>query len=144
MATMATMQTKSLNTPEETRTLPKTTIEVISFGDVSLMKLTFQPGWQWSEHVKPTAGTPSCEVPHLNYGISGRLHVRMDDGTESEIGPGDAQFLPPGHDTWVVGTSRTLGWTSRADISTASRASRTYRVNRVEGRGGKVLLSRTK
>jgi len=106
---MSTMQTKSLNTPDEIRSLPKTKVEVIDFGDVSLMKLTFEPGWRWSEHVKPTAGTASCEVPHFNYGISGRLHVRMDDGTESEIGPGDAQFLPPGHDAWVVGDEPYVG-----------------------------------
>ncbi len=76
---MPTMQTKSLNSPDETRKLPMTSIEVVNFGDLSLMKLTFQPGWRWSEHVKPTAGTQSCEVPHFNYGMSGRLHVRMDD-----------------------------------------------------------------
>ena len=69
---MSTMQTKSLNTPDEVRTLPKTTVEVIIFGELSFIKLTFQPGWQWSEHVKPTAGTDSC------------------------------QLLPPGHDAWVV------------------------------------------
>jgi hypothetical protein len=57
---MSMMQTKSLKAPDEIRTLPKTNIEVISFGDLSLMKLTFQPGWRWSEHVKPTAGTDSC------------------------------------------------------------------------------------
>jgi hypothetical protein len=106
---MAAMQTKSLNTPEETRTLPLTTIEVITFGDLSLMKLTLQPGWRWSEQVKPSAGTASCEVPHFNYGLSGRLHVRMDDGAESEIGPGDAQLLPPGHDAWVVGDQPYVG-----------------------------------
>jgi len=106
---MSTMQTKSLKAPDEIRTLPKTNIEVISFGDLSLMKLTFQPGWRLSEHVKPTAGTDSCEVPHFNYGISGRLHVRMDDGTESEIGPGDAQILSPGHDAWVVGDEPYVG-----------------------------------
>ncbi len=70
---MSTMQTKSLNTPDEVRTLPKTTVEVIIFGELSLIKLTFQPGWRWSEHMKPTAGTESY------------------------------QLLPPGHDAWIVG-----------------------------------------
>ncbi|GCE24408.1 cupin domain-containing protein [Dictyobacter kobayashii] len=93
---MAKMQTKSLNTPDEVRSLPKTKVEVINLGELTLMKLTFEPGWRWSEHVKPTVGTDSCEVPHFNYGLSGRLHVKMDDGTESEIGAGDAQLLPPG------------------------------------------------
>jgi uncharacterized cupin superfamily protein len=106
---MATMQTKSLSSPDETRALPRTAIEVVTFGDLSLMKLTFQPGWRWSVDVKPTAGTESCEVPHFNYCISGRLHVRTDDGQESEIGPGDAQLLSPGHDAWVVGDEPYVG-----------------------------------
>jgi hypothetical protein len=106
---MVTMQTKSLNVPEEVRELPKTRIDVIDFGSVSLMRLTLQPGWRWSEHVKPAVGTESCEVPHFNYGISGRLHILMDDGTESEIGAGDAQLLPPGHDAWVVGDEPYVG-----------------------------------
>jgi quercetin dioxygenase-like cupin family protein len=106
---MYSMQTKNLSTSGEVRTLPKTRIDVVEFGDVSLMKLTLEPGWRWSEHVKPTAGTESCETPHFNYGISGRLHIRMDDGTESEIGPGDAQLLPPGHDAWVVGNEPYVG-----------------------------------
>jgi quercetin dioxygenase-like cupin family protein len=109
VSTTQTMQTKSLNTPDEVRTLPKTKIEVMTFGDLSLMKVTFEPGWRWSEHVKPTAGTSSCEVSHFNYGVSGRLHVRMDDGTESEIGPGDVQLLPLGHDAWVVGDEPYVG-----------------------------------
>ncbi|HLG76022.1 MAG TPA: cupin domain-containing protein [Ktedonobacteraceae bacterium] len=103
------MQTKSLNTPDETRTLPGTTIDVVNFGDLSLMRLILQPGWRWSTHVKPTAGTQSCQVAHFNYGISGRLHIRADDGTESEIGPGDAQLLRPGHDAWVVGDEPYVG-----------------------------------
>jgi hypothetical protein len=106
---MSAMETKSLNTPDEVKNLPKTTIEVINMGDMSLMKLTLQPGWKWSEHVKPTVGTESCQVSHFNYGISGRLHVRMDDGTESEIGPGDTQLVPPGHDAWVVGDKPYVG-----------------------------------
>lgn len=106
---MDVMQTKSLNTPDETRTLPKTKIDVLNFGEISLMKITFEPGWRWSEHVKPTVGTASCEVPHFNYGISGRLRVRMDDGTESDVGPGDAMLLPSGHDAWVVGDEPYVG-----------------------------------
>ena len=100
---MSKMETKNFGTPDEIRTLPKTKIEVVNLGDGTVMKLTLEPGWRWSEHVKPTAGTDSCQVPHFNYAISGRMHVRMDDGTESEVGPGDVQLLGPGHDAWVVG-----------------------------------------
>jgi hypothetical protein len=72
-------------------------------GDVTFGRLFLQPGWKWSECVKPIAQTPSCQAAHLTYHISGRLHIRMDDGTELEFGPGDVSHIPPGHDAWVVG-----------------------------------------
>lgn len=106
---MSKPQTKNMHKPDEVRQLPKTRVEVVTFGDLSLMKLTLEPGWRWSEHVRPTAGTTSCEVPHFNYGISGRLHIRMNDGTEDEVGPGDTMLLPPGHDAWVVGDEPYVG-----------------------------------
>jgi quercetin dioxygenase-like cupin family protein len=95
------------------KSLPKKEGTIMS--TMQTMKLTFQPGWRWSEHVKPTVGMDCCEVPHFNYGISGRLHVRMDDGTESEIGPGDAQLLPSGHDAWVVGDEHYVYLTRRTN-----------------------------
>ena len=64
---------------------------------------TFEPGWRWSESVGPIAGTKSCEVHHNGYCVQGRMRVRMDDGAEQEVGPGDVFVLPPGHDAWVVG-----------------------------------------
>jgi quercetin dioxygenase-like cupin family protein len=106
---MASMQKKSLNAPEETRSLPKTKIEVVKFGEVSVMRTTFEPGWRWSDHVRPQAGTDSCQVPHLNYIISGQLHIVMDDGTEVDAGPGDALLVPPGHNAWVVGNEAVVG-----------------------------------
>lgn len=100
---MNALTVKNLDNPDEVRTLPKTQIEVVNLEDVSIMRVTFQPGWKWSECVKPTVNTPSCHVPHINYIISGRLTIRMDDGIEKEVGPGDAAAIPPGHDAWVVG-----------------------------------------
>lgn len=66
-------------------------------------RLTFQPGWRWSEHLKPIAGTASCEAPHFQYHLSGRLAVEMDDGTTFVAEGGDITSLPSGHDAWVVG-----------------------------------------
>jgi len=106
---MGTAEQKAFDTPDETRTFEFGQVEIIKIGGSEIGRLTLQPGWRWSEHVKPTVGTPSCEVPHLNYCLSGRLHVRMNDGTESEISPGDAQLLPPGHDAWVVGDEPYIG-----------------------------------
>jgi hypothetical protein len=107
MVTMA--QAKNFSKSDEVRNLPKTRVEVINLGDATLMKLTLESGWKWSEHVKPQVGTPSCQVAHFGYCISGRLHIRMDDGTEVEIGPGDVDNIPPGHDAWVVGDEPWIG-----------------------------------
>ena len=100
---MSTIDIKNLSSPHETRNLPKTKIEVVNLGDTTIMRAVFQPGWKWSECVKPTAGTKSCEVPHINYIISGRMMILMDDGTKIEMVAGDAAVIPSGHDAWVVG-----------------------------------------
>jgi hypothetical protein len=94
---------KSFSSPEETRAIDKGRVEVLDLGGAQVMRATFEPGWKWSECVKPVAGTDSCQVAHLVYGVSGRMKVRMDDGTEVEVGPGDVTRIEPGHDAWVVG-----------------------------------------
>ena len=100
---MATIETKSLDSPDETRSFGKGTAEIVTLGGVTVGRGVLQPGWRWSEHVKPIAGTDSCEVTHTGYVISGRLKVVMNDGSEAELGPGDAHVIPPGHDAWVLG-----------------------------------------
>ncbi|MDR3501249.1 MAG: cupin domain-containing protein [Legionella sp.] len=100
---MATMELKNFTLADETRELPKTKIEVLNFGDTTIMRAIFQPGWKWSECVKPTAGTKSCEVPHINYIVSGKMAVAMDDGVQKEMSQGDVAVIPPGHDAWVIG-----------------------------------------
>lgn len=97
------MQKKSLNRPEETRNFPNGKVELVNLEGVTFGLATFEPGWKWSESVKPIAKTDSCQAPHTNYHLSGRLHVVMDDGTEDEFGPGDIGVIPPGHNAWVVG-----------------------------------------
>jgi len=106
---MSTLERKSFTAPDETRSLPKTKVEVVAFGDMTAMKTTFEPGWRWSEHVGPKAGTASCQVLHFGYILSGRMHVRMDDGKEAEFGPGDVVVISPGHDAWVVGDEPYVG-----------------------------------
>jgi hypothetical protein len=97
------MQKKNLSQPDETRKFPKGQVDLVSLGGVTFGRATLQPGWKWSTSVKPLVNTKSCEAPHLQYHVSGRLAVRMDDGSEQEFGPGDVSLLPPGHDAWVVG-----------------------------------------
>jgi hypothetical protein len=100
---MKKMEAKSLNTPEEVRTFDKGKLELIKIGGAIIGRATFQPGWKWSESVKPLVKTKSCEAPHFQYHVSGTLRIRMDDGTEVECKTGDVSFLPMGHDAWVVG-----------------------------------------
>ena len=97
------MQKKSMNRPEETRNFPKGKLELVNFEGVTFGLLTLEPGWKWSENLKPLIKTESCQAPHTNYHLSGKLHVIMDDGTENEFGPGDIGVVPPGHNAWVVG-----------------------------------------
>ena len=98
------IQIKSLDSsPDETRTFEKGKIEIANFGDVTIGRSTFEPGWSWEKCVKPIAKTNSCQAPHTGLIISGRIKVVMDDGTEEEGGPGDAAVIPPGHNAWVVG-----------------------------------------
>jgi len=103
------MQKKSFNTPDETRTPSKTKVEVVEIADRTLLRTTFDPGWKWSVDVKPTVATDSCEVHHIICALSGRINVRMDDGTEMEVGPGDVADIPPGHNAWVVGDEPAVG-----------------------------------
>ncbi|MCX6247152.1 MAG: cupin domain-containing protein [Bacteroidetes bacterium] len=100
---MNAIEKKSISKPDETRTFPKGKLDLVSLDGVSFGKATFQPGWKWSESLKPIQKTDSCQAAHFNYHLSGRLHVKMDDGTEKEYGPGDVGVIPPGHDAWVVG-----------------------------------------
>ncbi len=98
-----TMEKKTLNFPDEMRTFERGKLELASVGAVTFGRATLDPGWKWSECVKPIVQTEYCEAPHLQYHISGRIRVRMSDGAEEEFGPGDVSLLPPGHDAWVVG-----------------------------------------
>lgn len=102
---MAGLVRKSLDTPEESRPFGDKMgqLDLVTHDGAIIGRATFQPGWQWSKHVKPIAGTESCQAPHVGYFISGRMTVRMDDGEELEFGPGDFMTCAPGHDAWIVG-----------------------------------------
>lgn len=94
---------KDFEKPDEVREFERGRIELLKIGGSDIGRLVLQPGWRWSEHVKPIAGTELCEAPHFQYHLSGMLHIRMADGTEYDAGPGHVTALPAGHDAWVVG-----------------------------------------
>ena len=100
---MQTTTHRTFGKPDETREFPHGQAEILSIDDAQIGRLVLQPGWRLSNDVKPLAGTASCEAPHFQYHVSGRLGIRMDDGTEFVAGPGDVTSLPKGHDAWVIG-----------------------------------------
>ncbi len=101
---MASVEIKTFESPDEVRQFQGNGhADVVQVGGRTIGRGVFEPGWKWSENVKPIAGTDSCQVSHLGYVVSGRMRVVMDDGTDGEVGPGDVCAIPPGHDAEVVG-----------------------------------------
>jgi hypothetical protein len=101
---MASIEVKNFDSPDETRPFEgKGKADVVEIGGQNVGRGVFEPGWRWSNNVKPIAGTDSCQVSHFGYVMSGRMKVFMDDGAEGEVGPGDVVAIPPGHDAEVVG-----------------------------------------
>jgi hypothetical protein len=107
---MGGFEMRDFNSPDESRTPEKTRVDVGRMGGATAGRLTFEPGWRWSECVKPVAGTDSCQARHVGVVQEGRLHVVHEDGSEGEMGPGDAYVIEPGHDAWVVGEERFVGF----------------------------------
>jgi quercetin dioxygenase-like cupin family protein len=97
---------KTFDAPDEVRVFEKGRLELLRLGPMVIGRATYEPGWKWSQHVGPTAGTPLCEVEHVGVVLTGRAAVRMRDGTERILEAGAAFYVPPGHDSWVVGDER--------------------------------------
>ena len=100
---MASAEQKSFDNPDDVRTFEKARVELVDIGGGQVGRLTAEPGWKWSTHMKEVAGTDLCEAPHFQYHVSGTLHVVMADGSEFDAVAGEVTALPSGHDAWVVG-----------------------------------------
>ena len=98
-----TLEIRNLESPDEKRSFDNGSLHIVDVAGATVGRAEFQPGWKWSNDVKPLAGTDSCQVAHRGYVVSGRMHIVMDDGTEGDLGPGDAIVISPGHDAWTVG-----------------------------------------
>jgi quercetin dioxygenase-like cupin family protein len=107
---MAGIERRAFDSPDETRTPDKTRIEIVRMPGATAARFSFEPGWRWSECIKPVAGTDSCQARHVGVVHAGRLAVSHEDGTEIELGPGDAYVIEPGHDAWVVGDEGFVGF----------------------------------
>ncbi|HEY6739442.1 MAG TPA: cupin domain-containing protein [Actinopolymorphaceae bacterium] len=103
MTVQTQVAAKSLSSPDETRTFANGRLDVATVDGNAVGRATFEPGWRWSESVRPLVGGDSCQYHHTGYVISGSLHVRMDDGAEADLNSSDVYHIPPGHDAWVNG-----------------------------------------
>jgi len=95
---------KPASSPDETRPFKdgKGKLDVFQLGESTVGIGRFEPGWKWSQHVKPIVNTPSCQASHTGYVLEGKMTVKMDDGSQVEYGPGDFFYMPPGHDAWIT------------------------------------------
>jgi len=118
---MSALVRKSLDTPEEVRPFEAASgqLELVNLDTGPVGRATFQPGWRWSEHIKPIAHTDSCQAAHTCYFVAGRMKVVADDGEEMEYGPGDFAIMAPGHDAWIVGDEPcvVIDWQGFADYA---------------------------
>ena len=100
---MTGVEMNDFSMPDDVRRPDHTTVEVVKLAGGEVGRYTFQPGWRWSEHIKPVVGTESCQTEHVGYVVSGTLHVESDDGTTGDITAGSVYRIAPGHDGWVMG-----------------------------------------
>lgn len=95
---------KKFDAPDETRVFEKGKFEIVKIAGLTIGRATYEPGWKWSEHVRPLAGTEFCEVEHIGMVLSGRAMAAMADGTRKELAAGTIFYIPPApHDSWVIG-----------------------------------------
>jgi quercetin dioxygenase-like cupin family protein len=111
----------NMDKPDETRPFEdgKGKLDLVNTDQGAVGKAVFEPGWQWSKHIKPIAKTDSCQAAHMGYVVSGRMEIRMNDGTTQAFGPGDVMIADPGHDAWVVGDEACvlIDWQGYADYA---------------------------
>ena len=119
---MPGLTVKRFDAPDEVRTPDKTKMEVVDLGTTKAARLTAQPGWRWSECIKPVVGGDSCQAHHVGVIISGTMHVAHEDGTQADIKAGGAYLIEPGHDAWVVGDEPVVAY--EFDSSTAQTYAR--------------------
>jgi quercetin dioxygenase-like cupin family protein len=103
------LEAKAHSTADEVRTPDKTRVEVNHLDGFSIGRFNLQPGWRWSECIKPVVQTDHCQLSHVGYAVSGKITIRMSDGTEQTISAGDSYTIPPGHDAWVEGNESFVG-----------------------------------
>jgi hypothetical protein len=107
---MAGVEKRDFDSPDETRTPDKSRVDIVHMGGTTAARFTLEPGWSWSECIKPIVGTDSCQLRHLGIVQSGKMRITHEDGTEVEIGPGNTYVIEPGHNAEIVGDDQFVGF----------------------------------
>jgi hypothetical protein len=107
---MAGVEARDFAAPDETRAPDRTRIELVRMTGASVSRMRLEPGWKWSDCIKPVVGGERCQVRHIGLLESGTMHVVHDDGSEQEIRSGQTYVIEPGHDAWVVGDEAVVGF----------------------------------
>lgn len=94
---------KRFEQPDEIRTFDKGKFELVQVGGMTLGRASYEPGWKWSVHVGAATGAKLCQVEHIGLVLTGRATAAMENGSIIEMRSGDIFYIPPGHDSWVVG-----------------------------------------
>jgi quercetin dioxygenase-like cupin family protein len=94
---------KRFERPDEVREFEKGRFELVHIGGMTIGRASYEPGWKWSEHIGSALGETSCQVEHVGMVVSGSAAAAMDDGSIIETRAGDLFYIPPGHDSWVIG-----------------------------------------
>jgi quercetin dioxygenase-like cupin family protein len=120
MGTRQTVEHVDFAAADEVRSFPHGHADIVKVGGGEVGRLVFEPGWRWSEHVKPLAGTDLCEAPHFQYHVAGTLRIQLADGTEFDATPGQITSLPAGHDAWVIGDAAVVvvDWVGATEYAT--------------------------
>ena len=106
---MPTAEMKSFDSPDETPPAGRAKVDIVNLGGYKIQRFSMEPGWKWSTDMKPIVNTDTCHRTHMGVCPTGRIRVRMDDGSEIEYDPNEAYSIPPGHDGWVVGDEPATG-----------------------------------
>jgi class 3 adenylate cyclase len=109
---MSPVYTRNFDDPDEVIEIEKVRSEILSLGGMGFSHDTQEPGWRWSEHIRPLVGTEWCETRHVGYVLKGHMRIRLKDGTEFDCRPGDVMDIPAGHDGWILGDEpfESLAW----------------------------------
>ncbi|HET7727476.1 MAG TPA: adenylate/guanylate cyclase domain-containing protein [Candidatus Limnocylindrales bacterium] len=97
------VEARTFDAADDVVTFDHGRVELVKVGSITVGRETLEPGWRWSEHVRPIVRTEWCEFAHVMYVLSGRARVVTRDGETRDIGPGEVVAIDPGHDAWVLG-----------------------------------------